>query len=197
MENSDKPDRVFSFEEIHEFFYHHDRRGKENMGKNINSFPRNFPVTWEQFHRDSRALAWRLLDTKKEWDRIIAVARGGLIPAAIIARELDIHYVDTVCISSYTLKHQGELSILKRITEFKDRGDRYLIIDDLVDTGKTGKAVRNMIPGAYFATVYAKPDGRPMVDTFVTEVSQDTWVLFPWDSEMISSFVDPIINRND
>ena len=93
--------------------------------------------------------------------------------------------------------HQRELSILKRVTEFKDRGDRYLIIDDLVDTGKTGKAVRDMIPGAYFATVYAKPDGRPMVDTFVTEVSQDTWVLFPWDSETTSNFVNPIINQND
>ena len=178
-------------------FHHHDKRGKENMSKNKSSYQRNFPVTWEQFHRDSRALAWRLLDTKKKWDRIIAVARGGLIPAAIIARELDVHYVDTVCISSYTLKHQRELSILKRVTEFKDRGDRYLIIDDLVDTGKTGKAVRDMIPGAYFATVYAKPDGRPMVDTFVTEVSQDTWVLFPWDSEITSNFVNPIINQND
>jgi xanthine phosphoribosyltransferase len=178
------------------FIFHH-KRGKENMSKNKNSYQRNFPVSWEQFHRDSRALAWRLLDTKKKWDRIIAVARGGLIPAAIIARELDIHYVDTICISSYTLQYQRELSILKRVTEFKDRGDRYLIIDDLVDTGKTGKAVRDMIPRAYFATVYAKPDGRPMVDTFVTEVSQDTWVLFPWDSDITSNFVNPIINQND
>jgi len=129
------------------------------MHKNEKSYQRNFPVNWEQFHRDSRVLAWRLLDTKKKWDRIIAVARGGLILAAIIARELDIYYVDTVCISSYTLEHQGELSILKKVTEFKDGEDRYLIIDDLVDTGKTGKAVRDMIPGAYFATVYAKPDG--------------------------------------
>lgn len=167
------------------------------MSENQKNYQRNFPVTWEQFHRDSRALAWRLLDTKKKWDRIITVARGGLIPAAIIARELDIHYVDTICISSYTLRHQGELSILKSITEFKDGVERYLIIDDLVDTGKTGKAVRDMIPGAYFATVYAKPDGRTMVDTFITEVSQDTWVLFPWDSEITSNFVNPIINKND
>ena len=38
-----------------------------------------------------------------------------------------------------------------------------------------------MLPNAHFATVYAKPAGRPMVDTFVTEVSQDTWIYFPWD----------------
>ena len=160
-----------------------------------NKSQRYFSVSWEQFHRDSRVLAWRLLETKKKWERIIAVARGGLVPAAIIARELDIHYIDTICISSYTLKHQGEISIVKSITKFKDNGEKYLIIDDLVDTGKTGKAVRDMIPGAYFATVYAKPDGQPMVDTYVTEVSQDTWVLFPWDTETTSNFVSPIIER--
>lgn len=154
-----------------------------------------FSVNWEQFHRDSRVLAWRLLETKKKWERIIAVARGGLIPAAIIARELGIRYIDTVCISSYTLRHQGKISILKSISKLKDNREKYLIIDDLVDTGKTGKAVRDMIPGAYFATVYAKPDGRSMVDTFVTEVSQDTWVLFPWDTETNSDFVSPIIER--
>ena len=160
-----------------------------------NKFQRYFSVSWEQFHRDSRVLAWRLLETKKKWERIIAVARGGLVPAAIIARELDIRYIDTICISSYTLKHQGEISIVKSITKFKDNGEKYLIIDDLVDTGKTGKAVRDMVPGAYFATVYAKPDGQPMVDTYVTEVSQDTWVLFPWDTETTSNFVSPIIER--
>jgi xanthine phosphoribosyltransferase len=60
---------------------------------------------------------------------------------------------------------------------------RWLIIDDLVDTGATGRIVREMLPKAHFATVYAKPAGRPVVDTFITEVSQDTWILFPWDTE--------------
>ncbi len=124
------------------------------MQEKKNKNQRYFSVNWEQFHRDSRVLAWRLLETKKKWERIIAVARGGLVPAAIIARELDIRYIDTICISSYSLKSQREMSILKSITELKDRGKKYLIIDDLVDTGKTGKAVRDMIPGAYFANMY-------------------------------------------
>ena len=66
-------------------------------------------------------------------------------------------------------------------------------IDDLVDTGATAKIVRNMLPDAYFATVYAKPAGKPLVDAYVTEVSQDTWILFPWDSE--SQFVEPIAGK--
>ena len=58
-----------------------------------------------------------------------------------------------------------------------------LVIDDLVDTGKTARLVRDMVPKAHYATLYAKPAGRPLVDTFITEVSQDTWILFPWDQE--------------
>ena len=56
-----------------------------------------------------------------------------------------------------------------------------LVIDDLVDTGKTARLVRDMVPKCHYATMYAKPAGRPLVDTFITEVSQDTWIYFPWD----------------
>ncbi|QTA83988.1 Xanthine phosphoribosyltransferase [Desulfonema limicola] len=156
------------------------------MSDKKDQYKKTYPISWEQLHRDSKALAWRLVELQ-EWEGIIAITRGGLVPAAIIARELDIHMVDTVCISSYTWQAQGEINIIKPVD--KD-GDGWLLIDDLVDTGKTAAVVRNMIPRAHFATVYAKPAGRPVVDTFITEVSQETWILFPWDSE--SRFVQPI-----
>ena len=69
-------------------------------------------------------------------------------------------------------------------------GSGWLVVDDLVDTGTTARIVRALLPKAHFATVYAKPQGRPQVDTFVTEVSQDTWILFPWDTE--PQFIAPI-----
>ena len=71
-----------------------------------------------------------------------------------------------------------------------DKGQGVLIIDDLVDTGATARIVREMLPKAHFAAVYAKPSGRPMVDTFVTEVSQDTWIYLPWDMDL--QFAKPI-----
>jgi len=146
-----------------------------------------YPISWDQLHRDSRALAWRLLD-HDYFKGLIAITRGGLVPAAIIARELDIRLVDTICVSSYQWQDQrGEVEILKPIAH---DGQGWLIVDDLVDTGRTAEVVRGMLPQAHFATVYAKPAGRPLVDTFITEVSQDTWILFPWDSE--SQFVQPI-----
>lgn len=157
------------------------------MSGNRNTYTKTYPISWEQLHRDSKALAWRLLDMDF-FKGIIAVTRGGLVPAAIIARELDIHLVDTVCVASYDWQDQAsEIEILKSI---QSNGEGWLIIDDLVDTGRTARSVRNMVPKAHFATVYAKPAGRPLVDTFITEVSQDTWILFPWDSE--SQFIKPI-----
>jgi xanthine phosphoribosyltransferase len=140
---------------------------------------RYFPVSWDQLHRDAKALAWRLA-ANGPYKGIIAITRGGLVPAHIIARELDIRIIDTVCISSYDETEQREAVVLK---DAEGNGTGWLIVDDLVDTGKTGRIVREMLPKAHFATVYAKPAGREVVDTFITEVSQDTWILFPWDSE--------------
>ncbi|WP_343560765.1 xanthine phosphoribosyltransferase [Kiloniella sp. b19] len=149
---------------------------------------KSYPVSWEQMHRDAKALSWRLME-KGPFKGILAITRGGLVPAAIIARELDIRLIDTVCIVSYTDDNKsGELNVLKGTPE---DSEGWLIIDDLVDTGKTARAVREMMPHAHFATIYAKPEGRELVDTFVTEVSQDTWIFFPWDLGLEA--VPPII----
>lgn len=144
-----------------------------------------FPVSWDQFHRDARALAWRLAGTSgSKWAAIVCITRGGLVPAAIISRELGIRVIETVSVASYhDYLNQSEMQILKDISPklMENDGEGVLIIDDLTDTGKTAAIVRAMLPKAHFATVYAKPKGRPLVDTFVTEVSQDTWIYFPWD----------------
>lgn len=155
---------------------------------------RAFPVSWEQFHRDARALAWRLASVGP-FDAIVCITRGGLVPAAIVARELNLRLIETICISSYDNDgNQGPLNVLKGIApavgELGAGGRRVLVVDDLVDTGATMKLVRDMLPQAHVATVYAKPLGRPLVDTFVTEVSQDTWISFPWDMGL--AFQPPI-----
>ena len=146
-----------------------------------------FPVSWGELHRDAKALAWRLA-AAGPWEGIVAIARGGLVPSHIIARELDVRLIDTVCVASYDNETQREPQVLKGK---RGGGADWLIVDDLVDTGQTGRIVREMLPDAHFATVYAKPAGRDVVDTFITEVSQDTWILFPWDVE--ARYADPII----
>ena len=155
---------------------------------------KGFHISWDQIHRDSRALAWRL-DGKGpgvdgSWKAIVAITRGGMAPAMIIARELDVRVVDTISVKSYDNQDQTEATVLKAPDpEICGDGEGILIIDDLVDSGKTLELVRSLYPKAHFATVYAKPKGRPMVHTFITEVSQDTWIFFPWD--MALQYVEP------
>ncbi|MBN9450905.1 MAG: xanthine phosphoribosyltransferase, partial [Bosea sp.] len=145
-----------------------------------------FPVSWDQFHRDARALAWRLAE-KGPFEAMVCITRGGLVPAAIICRELGLRMIETVCVASYhDYKNQTDLQVLKDIApNIKaiggGTGKGVLVVDDLTDTGKTARVVREMLPKAHFACVYAKPKGVPTIDTFVTEVSQDTWIYFPWD----------------
>jgi len=151
-----------------------------------------FPVSWDAFHRDARALAWRLASVGG-FSAIVAVTRGGLVPAGIVARELGIRVIDTIGVASYQEETQrGEVHLLKPLSEtlLARPSEEVLIVDDLVDTGATAKVVRAFLPKAHFATVYAKPQGRPLVDTFVTEVSQDTWIFFPWDTGL--TFQAPI-----
>jgi xanthine phosphoribosyltransferase len=154
-----------------------------------------FPVSWDQFHRDARALAWRLVEAGP-FAAIVCITRGGLVPAAIVARELNIRVIESFCVSSYSGPGApAELKVLKGVGEAVRKlggpgGKGILVIDDLVDTGQTAKVVRDALPQAHFAAVYAKPMGRPMVDTFITEVSQDTWIHFPWDTGL--AFLPPI-----
>jgi xanthine phosphoribosyltransferase len=150
-------------------------------------------ISWPELHRDARYLS-RVLHDKGEWSGIIAVTRGGLVPAALVARELDIRLIDTVCVVSYAStgeggaeKRQGELRWLKKI---QGDGAGWLLLDDLVDTGRTARAVRELLPRAHFATLYAKPLGVPIVDTYVKEFKQDKWIYFPWDIDY--RFVSPI-----
>ncbi|MCC4276117.1 xanthine phosphoribosyltransferase [Marinomonas communis] len=157
---------------------------------------KDFPVSWHELHRDARALSWRLLE-QGPWKGIIAITRGGLVPAAILCREMDIRLIDTICVVSYDSSEeggaanvQGDLRILKGV---EGDGEGYILIDDLVDTGKTAREIRKMLPKAHFATIYAKPAGKPLVDTFITEVSQDTWIRFPWDMEY--TFSTPLADR--
>jgi xanthine phosphoribosyltransferase len=157
-----------------------------------------YTVTWDQLHRDARALAWRLMD-RGPFAGIVAVTRGGLIPAAIIARELDLRLVESVSIVTYQVsvetnqdEHRGMPVVTKPAAAAGD-GTGFLIVDDLVDTGTTARVVRGLLPKAHFACIYAKPAGRDIVDSFVTEVSQDTWILFPWDTE--PQFIAPLARR--
>ena len=146
-------------------------------------------LTWDELHRDTRALAQRLLASGAQWLGLIAIARGGLVPATILARELDLRWVDTLCIASYAHDKQNAPQILKAVA---GDGSGFLLVDDLVDTGVTARVARKLLPRAALATVYAKPAGKDSADFWQREFPQDTWIHFPWDIEYC--YAPPLAN---
>ncbi len=152
-------------------------------------------VTWDEVHRDTRELGRRLIMTGGRWKGIVGVTRGGLVPATILAREMEIRYVDTLCISTYDEQKIGKLDIIKKPEEAcAENGKGWLLVDDLVDTGVTMKAAKELLPEAHVATVYAKPGGLQYVDTYVHDVAQEVWVFFPWDTG--PQYVAPLARNN-
>jgi xanthine phosphoribosyltransferase len=153
-------------------------------------------ISWDQFHRDARALA-ALLRSTGPFSSVVAITRGGLTPAAIVARELDLRCVETISIASYAAETvQGEARVVKEIAPAfiaAAEGSKVLVIDDLADTGETLRIVRKILPSAHVATIYVKPAGKPLVDTFVMEVSQETWIYFPWDLGL--RFEPPLVDE--
>ena len=168
--------------------------------QNADSYRKDFPVSWDEMHRNARALAWRLLGKGPGesgiWTGIIAITRGGMGPACIMARELEVLLIETFCITSYDVKDQSKTKILKFPDQaLESKGAGWLVIDDLVDTGTTFKLARTHLPEAHYASIYAKPKGAEQTDTFIMEVSQDTWIHFPWDLE--NQYVTPMARRED
>ena len=151
-----------------------------------------YVVTWDMFQMHARKLSERLLPAS-QWKGIIAVSRGGLFPAAVLARELSIRHVETVCIASYhDHNNQGELQVL-HAAQVPNGGEGFIIVDDLVDTGNTARAIREMYPNAKFVTVFAKPAGAELVDDYVIDIPQNTWIEEPWDLGLM--FVPPLARK--
>jgi len=145
------------------------------------SAQKEYCISWDELHRDTRELARRLLAEGRTFKGIAGIARGGLIPATILGREMGIRLIDSLCIASYDHQSQGKANILKGMPDTD--GEGWLLVDDLVDTGNTAKIARELLPKAYFVAVYAKPAGKPLADAFVKEVEQDLWLHFPWDTD--------------
>lgn len=152
--------------------------------------PSIYYLSWDEFHKDTRSLAKQLMASP--WKGIISIARGGLVPGAILARELNLRLVDTLCIASYDHDKQGEINILKSVA---GDGEGYLLVDDLIDSGKTAEIAKQMLPKAYFVTIYAKPKAKELAEMYVREFSQNTWIHFPWDIQY--SYSEPLLGNSE
>ncbi len=136
-------------------------------------------ISWDDFHRDVKELSVSLKN-KRAFNRIIAISRGGLLPAGILAYELDIRNVDSLNIVSYDGSAGRKDEDVEIKNSFENVDAQTLIVDDLADSGRTLKILRQKYPQAFLAVVYAKPSGRDIPDMY-SRALPDNWVVFPWD----------------
>ncbi len=136
-------------------------------------------IDWNNFHKDAKLLAQKL-KTYGNFSRIVAVSRGGFIPAGIIAYELGIRHCDAVCIASYDAEIKRNDNNVELGTALQNVDENTVIIDDLADSGRTLQILRKQYPQATFACVYAKPAGQKFCDVYACPMA-DSWVVFPWD----------------
>lgn len=160
-----------------------------SLAPSSNLFSNDSPVTipeaayidWNSFHEDTRGLA-KILENEGPFHGVIAITRGGLFPAGLLAYEMDLRVIETIGLQSYRDdKSVSQIEEIKQVlTPFGD-GEGILIVDDLVDSGNTAAYVKKLYPKAKVAVVYAKPRGMWAADYFFKEFSDETWVYFPWD----------------
>ena len=153
-------------------------------------------VTWDEVQDHCRSLAQRILDMGRNFKKILVITRGGMFPAGVLARELEIRHIENICIDTYDSKDSQKMKVP---TLLKPAAEEYLsdvlIVDDLADTGTTLQMVRDMTQNALVVTIFAKPKGESLVDLFHGRVAQNVWVRFPWDTEKGSKFVKPLAQR--
>ena len=137
-------------------------------------------ITWDEFHKDTKELCSKI-KAKGQYNKIIAVSRGGLLPAGIVAYDLNIRDTEVVNMSTYDGEKQRQQNCFEiKSAEVGIVDERTLVIDDLSDTGNTFNLLRQMFPKACFVSVYAKSKGKSYVDVFTREMP-DSWIVFPWD----------------
>ncbi len=143
-----------------------------------------FYISWEEFHKDSQELSKKIKLMDLNIKGIVCITRGGLVPSAIIASELDIRKIETYGIKTYSDSHEQEknyeiLSI--PVEALKDQGEGWIVIDELVDTGKTANYIMNQLPLAKLFAVYTKLPNQKNISIYIKEFNKNIWLCFPWE----------------
>ena len=174
-------DCYITFSDKINIFVGDDDNAKIDLLKAIYCLDEKFYISWDEFHHDVKAVCQKIRQ-KGEYNKIVAISRGGLIPAGIIAYELDIRQTAVVNVVTYIGEKHKKLDSLVDDTQAGATDEKTLIIDDLADSGQTMRLLRASFPLATRVVIYTKPKGQGVADIFARELP-DKWVVFPWDVE--------------
>jgi len=142
-------------------------------------------LTWEVVELLCTQIAHDIEDSGIVYDGILGIARGGLIPAVLIAGVLGVRDVKTIQLSRY---HEGVPGEVKGIASNDPLllCGKWLAVDDIIGTGETLEAVKTMYPTVDTCAVLARPGWNhdpTSMRTFVGKVLPEGqgWIEFPWE----------------
>lgn len=151
-------------------------------------------LTWQGFGDACRQIAEQIADSGWMPDLIVAIARGGMLPAGAISYALGVKANGAINVEFYTGvgKTMLEPEILEPYMDISSlEGKRVLIVDDVADSGKTLKLIMDLISekglsmgsgtakvDARSATIYLKPTSIIKPDYVFKQT--DKWINFPW-----------------
>jgi uncharacterized protein len=156
-------------------------------GKGL-AFDINYEVpTWNQIYDLLMSQAQKIRNQNYQPDIIVGIARGGLVPARILADLLETPQLGFMQVEFYVDLNQTKSEpTLKQPLTTNVAGKKVLLVDDIADTGKSLKLAQTHLQtqGANqtkTATLYNKPQSITTPDFYEKQTSN--WIVFPWDTK--------------
>ena len=138
-------------------------------------------ISYDEIVEECKKLAERIKNNN--FNKIIAITRGGMVPACLLAQFLDIRTIDSIALVSYgNDDKQTELKCL--LAPNIDVDEQTLFVDDLYDSGNTYKYIKQQYPQAKCAVVYTKYTDA-VLDFSATLKAKDKWLVFPWEFDAV------------
>lgn len=133
-------------------------------------------IEWSDIDNRCQELLKNFSYNNKTYDAIVGVARGGMIPATVLAYGLDVP-LKMLLVSSF---EEGERRGIKNKTDEQTiefiKNHKVLIIDDIYDTGQTADYITEQFPEADFVAIF---------DKRLEDCKNEYWYVFPWDKDYV------------
>lgn len=153
-------------------------------------------ISWSRFYALSRKLTYRVHDSGFNPDIIVAIGRGGYMPARIISDFLQVMNLTSFKMEHYLGTHKKHAVVVRYPLSQGVSGNRVLLVDDVCDTGDTfavaGRHLEEHMQPAEIrsAVIHHKKTSRFIPDYYASRVVKWRWIIYPWAvAEDISEFI--------
>lgn len=143
-------------------------------------------VSWDEVSQYCKTIAQQSLEDNFHPDAIVAIGRGGLIPARILSDILSVKPLYVITLSSYTGIGEREktIKLIQSIEKKLVFGKKILLVDDIADSGESLsfaiKYLNNLeIHDLRIATLHYKKTSCIIPNFFAQ--TDDRWIVYPWE----------------